>query len=126
VLDRDPNVNLRDRYGWTALMHASRWNKPACVEVILKSDPLLDIRDRQLGRSALIWAAYKSHYDVVILLLEAGADPLVKDINGNRAVDLAGSVQIIAVLNDAMAARADPEAENSSDDDDSSMDSDDN
>lgn len=48
----------------------------------------VDRRDND-GYTALMWAASKGHEDMVNLLLEAGADPKLKNKRGETAGDLA-------------------------------------
>lgn len=56
------------------------WNPP------LGSDPNAKASD---GRTALHRAAFNGHGECVKLLLEAGADPRVKDRQGETAFDIA-------------------------------------
>ncbi len=90
----DTNVAAPDS-DWTALMYAA-WgdnNKPDRTEMVRLllergADPRV-IRREFDGRTALHYAAMMDNAPMVQLLLTAGADAGVVDINGMRPVDVA-------------------------------------
>lgn len=76
LLSRGCTVETRDRFGWSALMLAARWNqvpppprfgherrphaRDAQIEVVqelLSYSPPMECRDRVEGRTALMWAS---------------------------------------------------------------------
>jgi ankyrin repeat protein len=81
------DVNLQDRYGWTALMRAA--NKEEYIELLL-NHPGIDVNvQTESGTTALMWAAYNENEKVVELLLNhPGIDITLKNKGGNTALDL--------------------------------------
>jgi ankyrin repeat protein len=68
----------------------------------------VNVRERWYGRTALMIAAVEGHADVARLLVEAGADVNVLDLEGSSALSLArsyGNLDIAAELVDAGATR---------------------
>ncbi|XP_041365735.1 uncharacterized protein LOC121380819 [Gigantopelta aegis] len=49
----------------------------------------VDVKDRQTGNTALIWAAKKGHIRIVHLLLKHGADPTLHNYKDQTAVEVA-------------------------------------
>ena len=69
---------------------AAFYGAPACVTLLLTrgGDALeLDAQTLDDRRTALHHAALEQHPDVVRLLLLAGADPTIRDINGDTPFD---------------------------------------
>lgn len=88
--------------GQPALLAAagSEDDDPAGVQLLLKSKARVDARDRQ-GRTALHVAAYAGHIEIVIALLEAGADPALADAQGRTPLMEAvrgGHVEVVDEL----------------------------
>lgn len=54
------------------------------------------------GKTPLFWAAFYDKNDIINMLIEAGADPNVRDHAGSRAVDYANSYETVKLLRDAM------------------------
>ncbi|GFR27377.1 oxysterol-binding protein-related protein 1 [Trichonephila clavata] len=72
------------------LLHAAREGNIQVIENLLKSDNPPDINCvDSLGNSALHCAAYRGKKEVVLLLLQNGIDTSLKNLRGQRAVDLA-------------------------------------
>nr|WP_246022989.1 ankyrin repeat domain-containing protein [Lysobacter terrigena] len=73
--------------GQPALLAAagSEDDDPAGVQLLLKHKARVDARDRS-GRSALHVAAYAGHIEIVIALLEAGADASLADAQGRTPI----------------------------------------
>jgi len=67
------DVDKRNRYGWTALMHAARVNNATLVELLLQHGANVDARDDD-GWTPLIRAAMKGSTAVIKVLLAHGAD----------------------------------------------------
>jgi hypothetical protein len=89
------NGNLRGGNGETALIAATKggWSQKKALDlvraILLIPRLRLNIRDHQ-GRTALFHAMGKGWYDVVNLLMDAGANPKVEDEDETSAVTLAG------------------------------------
>ena len=90
----DIQVNQQDAHGFTALILAVTKGSFAAVTALLqKPDTNLDLVDHADGKSALILAAERNDREMVDVLLQKGADPMVRDRRGGgtallRAVDL--------------------------------------
>ena len=63
------DVNAKDKYGFTALMGASRNGYAAVVELLLAA-PGIDVNELQQVNRALLNASEKGHAAVVTLLRE--------------------------------------------------------
>lgn len=91
LIDNKANVNLkRKKDGRTALMHAigcgsSRINM---IKKLIKNNADIDMVDNY-GWTALMSAAYHNLVDIAQLLLENGADNMIKNKNGETACDIA-------------------------------------
>ncbi len=78
-----------DSQGRTALMHAAMSNTAEYkVELLLKHRASVNVVDGA-GRTALMFAAGHADVKTVDLLLNAGADPHLRDSDGRRAIDYA-------------------------------------
>eukprot|EP00854_Cymbomonas_tetramitiformis_P025170 gene25170-30719_t len=62
---RGANVNKTDRYGRTALMWASECGHVDAVELLLRQGADVDIKDAQMQRTALHWAARALRNEVI-------------------------------------------------------------
>ena len=93
------DVNARDRWGWTALMHAANKGYVLLVEPLLKAGADPDIRAAD-GATALFMAAVHGHSETIDLLMKAGADVSIRGPKGKTPVDAAR-----ARYGDAKAAR---------------------
>src|SRR5208337_4132118 len=51
----------------------------------LSDKEIINLKDN-LGNTALIWASYKNHKDIVELLIKAGANLILKDNDGDTAL----------------------------------------
>ncbi|KAL8991980.1 MAG: hypothetical protein Q9169_007474 [Polycauliona sp. 2 TL-2023] len=86
----DVDLGYRDHHGNTAVHLAVRWRKVHYVEEILhlRNENLdLDACKAVYGWTSLIMASSNGDQSIVNLLLQAGADPIVKDHLGWRAKD---------------------------------------
>ncbi|GIY29204.1 oxysterol-binding protein-related protein 1 [Caerostris extrusa] len=72
------------------LLHAAREGNIQILENLLKSGNPPDINCvDSLGNSALHCSAYRGKKEAVVLLLQNGIDTTIKNLRGQRAVDLA-------------------------------------
>lgn len=74
LIELGADVDARDRYNQTALMHAAHRGDLALVELLVGSGADLEVRAK-LHLSALDLARIGGHDAVVALLLAAGAAP---------------------------------------------------
>ncbi|EPE24221.1 Ankyrin repeat-containing protein [Glarea lozoyensis ATCC 20868] len=86
----DIDVNIKDKYGYTALSLASFEKQKRVVDTLVSSrfSGLIDLNAREItaGRSALILAAKKNHAEILKTLLNAGADPDLRDLRKGTAI----------------------------------------
>lgn len=87
------DVNQEDLFGRTALFYAAVKGSYMIVQDLLQH-PGIDVNraDKLVKRSPLIIAAARDYDKIVELLLEGGADPMLKDLQGggtamHRAID---------------------------------------
>jgi hypothetical protein len=78
LLEKGADPNIRNKNGWTALMFAS---KNGCIKIVSSllsygADP--NNIDKK-GRSAIELASYWCNYEIVVLLLKAGAKLIFKN-----------------------------------------------
>ena len=66
------DVNVRNRWGETALLWASYVGHTEVVELLIEKGADINVLDNN-GYTALMWASKKGHTEVVKLLKEAGA-----------------------------------------------------
>ncbi len=91
ILNYNPDINVQDVYGNTALIYSIRERKDKnIVEIILYSNPNIDIQS-YFGHkwNALMWAVAGNKIDIIKLLLDKGADINLKDNQGHTARDIA-------------------------------------
>lgn len=92
------------------LFYAVKMGKTEIVRLMLQSSrgkkpDHIDVNVMYLERTSLLVAAHEGHTEIVQLLLEAGADPLLKDNEGNMALHLAanrGRSMITLILTQAI------------------------
>ena len=88
LLDAGADANLVGRDGMTALMMASLSGHHAVVGLLIARGASVDARDA-MGRTALWFAALASDLELARHLRNAGADPLITDLEGWSPLDLA-------------------------------------
>ena len=93
LLNSETDINMRDRYGQTALMIAARDGRSSAVRFLVANGAALD-HTAKYGLSAVMLAVINGHVDTVRILAEAGADLEIRGtgapgFEGKTAVDLA-------------------------------------
>lgn len=101
LLDRGANVNHMDAVGRTSLMFASSGPYAETAKLLIEAGAEINRVDDGEHFSALMFAAAEGNLDVVEVLLNAGADPGLKDIDGDSALSFArqnGHTSVVAML----------------------------
>ena len=85
LLDSGAETETVDSTGRTALIYGSTGPFPETISLLLerKADP--NVVDYVENFTALMFAAAEGHMDVVKLLMDNGANPDLKDIDGDNA-----------------------------------------
>ena len=99
TLEEGANVNVRDKNGWTPLMHAANQGYTSVIPHLLKAGADLDVQATD-GATAIFIAALHGHSEIVEALVNAGADITVEGPKGKTALDVAraqGYSQILAL-----------------------------
>ena len=93
LIQKGADVN---KPGWAPLHYAATKGELAVIQLLLDEDAYIDAESPN-GSTPLMMAARYGTEDAVKLLLEAGADPLLKNQLGLTAVDFANGVSRPAV-----------------------------
>ena len=80
-LDNGAQVDERNNFGWTALMHAARQNQTGTMAILLDAGADINAQDND-GWTPLMRASAKGSLEAVELLLERKANIELADKNG--------------------------------------------
>ncbi|KAI1382956.1 ankyrin repeat-containing domain protein [Hypoxylon trugodes] len=86
LCEKVSDINSRDNNGFTPLMHSARFRHSSCVKFLLERGAEKEHKDSIWGKSALALAAENGHLLTVKALIEGGADPYSKDLEGKTPV----------------------------------------
>ena len=86
LLHHGANPNIPDVYGWTALMRAIQHGRPRVISHLVSSDRLEIDRINSKGQSALHIAALENDCGTIQLLIDRGANRLLKDFRQREIV----------------------------------------
>ena len=91
-IDKGAKANSVDREGKTPLMYAAEQNpEPVIVAYLLQQEGVDINATSDLGRTALSYAAEQNpNSDVLLTLMNAGADPSIRDLENKTAFDHGG------------------------------------
>lgn len=90
LLARGVDIDAGDEESNSSALTAGVWAAaPKVVAALIEAGANVN-RQRSGGRTALHTAAFRDRAEIVRLLLDAGADPLITDDHGKTAADLAG------------------------------------
>jgi len=107
LIARGADVNMP---GWTPLHYAATGGQPAIISVLLEAHAYIDAESPNKSTPLMLAAQYGTE-ESVKLLLEAGADPLLRNQLGLTAVDFArrsGREHIVAIMSEAHRRRRPP------------------
>ena len=88
LLEKGADVNAKNKYDDTALIHAAYAGDTDTVAVLLEKGADVNAKD-DMGRTALIEAARQGRTETVRALLEVGADVTTRDKEGETALSKA-------------------------------------
>ncbi len=88
LLSKGANVNDRDSWGGSALMHASSWGHLDIVKKLITAGADIDERSSE-NTTPLMCAASSGQFPVVQYLVKQGSDLELVDVDGKSAADFA-------------------------------------
>ena len=94
ALAKGANVDIQDRYGWTALMNAAYQGHEGVVRLLLDRRANVDIQSSH-GWTALMNAAYQGHEGVADLLINRSklSEQLAKQADDRNLSELAKEIR---------------------------------
>ncbi|XP_031842517.1 tankyrase isoform X3 [Nomia melanderi] len=102
LLERGADVNAQDKGGLIPLHNASSYGHLDIAALLIKYNTVVNATDKW-GFTPLHEAAQKGRTQLCALLLAHGADPFLKNQEGQTPVDLASADDVRCLLQDAMA-----------------------
>ena len=91
-LQKDVNVNLKNKDGWTALHQACMKGHLQIVQMLVLDEQCdINSKENTSKSSPLHWAVQEGHIEIVKLLIECGADVKIKTIGGHRPLHYASN-----------------------------------
>ena len=97
-MDSGAQVDIKDGFGMTALMFASKNGYFEISKLLLDHGAQVDTKDNNTGKTALINASEYGRLSVLKLLLDFGAEVDIKDNNGMTALMYASKSRNIDIL----------------------------
>ncbi|XP_008207481.1 poly [ADP-ribose] polymerase tankyrase isoform X1 [Nasonia vitripennis] len=104
LLERGADVNAQDKGGLIPLHNASSYGHLDIAALLIKYSTVVNATDKW-GFTPLHEAAQKGRTQLCALLLAHGADPFLKNQEGQSPVDLASADDVRSLLQDAMASQ---------------------
>lgn len=101
LLEKGASLDALEANSRTALMYASSGPFPETVELLLEKGADVNVQGSLEGFTALMTAAAEGQHEVVRLLLVYGADPALKDKDGDTAESFAtqnGHSEVVTLL----------------------------
>ena len=89
LLEKGAKIDAKDENGRSALMYASSGPHAETVELFLEKGAEVNVQGTLEGFTALMTAAAEGQLEVVRLLLGHGAEPALKDVDGDTAESFA-------------------------------------
>ncbi|KAK7873962.1 hypothetical protein R5R35_012971 [Gryllus longicercus] len=104
LLDHGADVNAQDKGGLIPLHNASSYGHLDIAALLIKFNTVVNATDKW-GFTPLHEAAQKGRTQLCALLLAHGADPFLKNQEGQTPLDLASADDVRCLLQDAMASQ---------------------
>uniref|UniRef100_A0A1Y1MGQ1 Poly [ADP-ribose] polymerase n=1 Tax=Photinus pyralis TaxID=7054 RepID=A0A1Y1MGQ1_PHOPY len=104
LLDHGADVNAQDKGGLIPLHNASSYGHLDIAALLIKFNTVVNATDKW-GFTPLHEAAQKGRTQLCALLLAHGADPFLKNQEGQAPVDLSSADDVRCLLQDAMASQ---------------------
>ncbi|KAK9703982.1 Poly(ADP-ribose) polymerase catalytic domain [Popillia japonica] len=104
LLDHGADVNAQDKGGLIPLHNASSYGHLDIAALLIKFNTVVNATDKW-GFTPLHEAAQKGRTQLCALLLAHGADPFLKNQEGQVPMDLASADDVRCLLQDAMASQ---------------------
>ncbi|XP_063216299.1 poly [ADP-ribose] polymerase tankyrase-like [Bacillus rossius redtenbacheri] len=104
LLDRGADVNAQDKGGLIPLHNASSYGHLDIAALLIKFNTVVNATDKW-GFTPLHEAAQKGRTQLCALLLAHGADPFLKNQEGQSPLELASAEDVRCLLQDAMASQ---------------------
>ncbi|XP_018580221.1 tankyrase [Anoplophora glabripennis] len=104
LLEHGADVNAQDKGGLIPLHNASSYGHLDIAALLIKYNTVVNATDKW-GFTPLHEAAQKGRTQLCALLLAHGADPFLKNQEGQAPVDLASADDVRCLLQDAMASQ---------------------
>lgn len=98
LIEDGHDVNLPDNDTVTLLHWAAINNRSEIVRLLLQKNAKVDTIGGDLNATPLQWATRQGHLASVVLLMNAGADPQIKDAEGCSSIHLAAQFGHTAVV----------------------------
>ncbi|WP_168205176.1 ankyrin repeat domain-containing protein [Bythopirellula goksoeyrii] len=101
LLDDGAELDHRDALGRTALMFAATADNGETVELLIDAGADVNAVDTGEGFTSLMHAAAEGQLKVVQILLKHQADPTIRDVDGDTALDFAtqnGHTDVVNLL----------------------------
>jgi len=98
IIEKGFDVNQRDEENITLLHWASINNRKEIVQFLIKKGSVIDAVGGELMSTPLHWATRQGHVAIVIMLLQYGGEPSIKDGEGCAAIHLAAQFGHTAIL----------------------------
>lgn len=89
LVDAGYNVNERDSETVTLLHWAAINNRKEIMGFLIEKGAEVDAVGGELNATPLHWATRQGHLDAAVILMNAGADPTLRDAEGCSCIHLA-------------------------------------
>lgn len=97
LLEQKVGLDGVDSKGWTALHFAAYCNSVPIAQQLLTVFPDIDVKDSN-GNTSLWRAVYEEHPEMVAFLANQGADPALKNSNGDSPLELANEIGTMELI----------------------------